>query len=428
MSEPRSLSPEAAGRLRIQAAQAFSARGPVSAREFFAGRQNQITRLLESVGQPGLHAVVYGERGVGKTSLVSVLPAFLAALDNSANDGLASRVVVRVNANASDSFASVWRKIFDEIFWEQDRPAVGFRPQPGKELVYFRQVAGLGDDPTVDDVRRGISLIGRSVFIIDEFDRIPRKHAAAFTDLIKSLSDHAVASTIVLVGVAETIEDLVRDHASVSRAIRQIPMPRMSIPELGLILRNAGGRLGVEFAGEAIDRIARLSQGLPHFTHLIGQMAVFNAVDRLSRVVEWKDVAAGIENAVRDSDHVITERYEQAIHSAHAGALYAHVLVAAALAAATDANDLGFFQPASLTAPLTAILQRSEVPIATFNRHLGELCEEKRGKTLERIGQARSFRYRFRDPLLPPYAILRGISDGLVDPALVDRWLADQDR
>ena len=38
----------------------------------FSGRSDQIAELFSVVQQPGAHAVVYGERGVGKTSLAAV--------------------------------------------------------------------------------------------------------------------------------------------------------------------------------------------------------------------------------------------------------------------------------------------------------------------------------------------------------------------
>ena len=48
--------------------------------------------------------------------------------------------------------------------------------------------------------------------------------------------------------------------------------------------------------------------------------------------------------------------------------------------------------------------------IATFNRHLGEWTEERRGAILERIGQQHSYRYRFSDPLMVPYVLMDAIN------------------
>jgi hypothetical protein len=40
---------------------------------------------------------------------------------------------------------------------------------------------------------------------------------------------------------------------------------------------------------------------------------------------------------------------------------------------------------------------------------------EKRGQILQRIGEQRSYRLRFRHPAMQPYVIMRGIQEGIVD-------------
>ncbi len=122
-----------------------------------------------------------------------------------------------------------------------------------------------------------ISLERPAVCIFDEFDRMPRSEARIFSDLIKSLSDNAVSSTVVLVGVAETVTDLVEEHASIERALVQVQMPRMENAELQEILEKAAEQLEVTFSDKATRAIVGLSQGLPHYTHLLGRESVRKA-------------------------------------------------------------------------------------------------------------------------------------------------------
>src|ERR1700694_2288926 len=42
---------------------------PVSTRAAFSGRYDEIMQVTTAVAQPGRHVILYGERGVGKTSL-----------------------------------------------------------------------------------------------------------------------------------------------------------------------------------------------------------------------------------------------------------------------------------------------------------------------------------------------------------------------
>ena len=55
---------------------AFNPSGPVSDKDLFAGRESQITDVLGAVGQSGQHVILFGERGVGKTSLASLTHEF----------------------------------------------------------------------------------------------------------------------------------------------------------------------------------------------------------------------------------------------------------------------------------------------------------------------------------------------------------------
>lgn len=59
--------------LDYRAADIFSPHAPIDEEQLFAGRLDLIEGLIETVFQRGQHAILYGERGVGKTSLVNIL-------------------------------------------------------------------------------------------------------------------------------------------------------------------------------------------------------------------------------------------------------------------------------------------------------------------------------------------------------------------
>lgn len=81
----------------------FRPSAPIDDRRMFLGRETQLSKTLATVQTVGQHGVVYGERGVGKTSLAYMTTeAFLAA------NGTA--LSVRLACNADDTFASIWNK------------------------------------------------------------------------------------------------------------------------------------------------------------------------------------------------------------------------------------------------------------------------------------------------------------------------------
>ena len=138
------------------------------------------------------------------------------------------------------------------------------------------------------------------------------------------------------------------------------------------------------------------------------------ALGRFTRIIEREDVFEALKEAVKQAQQSVTERHASATHSAHKDALYRHVLLACGIAAATSRDALGYFNPSSLVTPLETILGRT-IEIATFNSHLAEFCQPKRGKVLERVGQARAYRYRFQDPLLVPFVFMDALTHRLID-------------
>jgi hypothetical protein len=63
--------------LQYQAAQVFTPATAVDERELFGGRTPQIRQVVAILGQRGQHAIIFGERDVGKTSFGNVITGFL---------------------------------------------------------------------------------------------------------------------------------------------------------------------------------------------------------------------------------------------------------------------------------------------------------------------------------------------------------------
>ncbi|MGI8412078.1 MAG: AAA family ATPase [Solirubrobacteraceae bacterium] len=362
-------------------ARAFTPGAPVGRLEMLAGRMNQLTDVVSAVSMTGQHVGLYGERGVGKTSIANVLAEFFDAAE------LRSHFqAVRVNCSTDDTFATLWQNVFAEL-----------RREAPNEL-----------SPEI--VRRELEdLEPAALIVIDELDRLEDDVAlTALADTVKTLSDHTVESTLVLVGVARSIGELVGEHASIVRALVQIEMPRMSIPELGEILSEGCKRAGLTAHPDAVDEITMLSEGLPHYTHLLGLHAGQRAVQNDRTDVRLRDVQGAIPKAV--DRHTILNDYQQATRSARKDALFSEVLLACALA---PKNQLGFFTSGSIRGPLEVITGR-RIDIPAFSNHLSQFLEPERGSVLQREGTSRRYFYRFADPIFQPYVVLKGLASGLI--------------
>ena len=132
--------------------------------------------------------------------------------------------------------------------------------------------------------------------------------------------------------------------------------------------------------------IARLSQGFPYYTHYLGQHSGYNALDNDRDFIEAEDVFSAASRVVRKADNILRD-FKQATSSPQHN-LYEEVLIACALA---DKNDFGFFFPADISNDLKIITGKPYY-VNTYQRHLNEFCEKRRGPVLEKFGEPRNRR------------------------------------
>jgi len=253
--------------------EAFSPAAPITRRDCLAGRTEQLVQILDVVAQRGQHAVVYGERGVGKTSLAAV-----------ATNGLLDRrtIALRVNCDGSDNFESIWRKVLGEAQLARPLPAVvGIRESLGEATASAGSLLA-ATRVTVDVVRQALHLLSRPapmVIVLDEFDRLEDvRTKTLFADTIKALSDHIVPVTVVVVGVAESPATLLGEHRSIERGLKGIHVPRMPAADLAAIVRFSFSKLEMTIADDAVARIAELSEGFPYYAHSLGLLASREAI------------------------------------------------------------------------------------------------------------------------------------------------------
>jgi Cdc6-like AAA superfamily ATPase len=199
--------------LSLEIAELFEA-GPVLEEELFAGRTLEVRRLLEAVLDRSKHVVLYGERGVGKTSIANIFWKRY-------NKTLQTVIAARVQAVPADDFSSVWVRALEEF--QHVSASIG-KAQLAPIDVGYGVV-------TPDTIRREFTKCKPNaipIIIIDEYDQLTDQAARLGTaNVIKSFYDYSVNTTIVLVGVADDVHSLIADHESLRRALSQIKLERM---------------------------------------------------------------------------------------------------------------------------------------------------------------------------------------------------------
>jgi Cdc6-like AAA superfamily ATPase len=369
----------------------FSPGAPIDEADLFAGRAAQIDRMIDTVMQRGLHAILYGERGVGKSSLANTFATRLFTKTSTLS-------CINVNCHPSDDFSAVWRKVFRRL----DRD--------GQNLSQIYPTRVEPDDVIVELSAFGLNVV--PIIILDEFDKIPTKTVRTLiANTIKDLSDHSIRATVIAVGVADSVSDLIEEHESISRCMRQIPMQRMNRDELKEIVDTRLPRIGMTIDRDAVDYIVTLSRGLPHYTHLFGQQAAKKALEQRSVHINMSHVDAALPLCVEETAQTIREQYHLATISPRKGNIYKEVLLSAAL---SKVDDLGYFAPADLQQSLARLLHRKDALVSLFGQHLKNLCEKDRGAIFSLTGSERKYRYRFVEPMMQPFVLLQGLRAGLI--------------
>lgn len=376
--------------------QVFTPARPVSQADLFAGREDQISRCVSAIFQDGLHIVVYGERGVGKTSLANVLPEIIRGVKSPALDA------ARIDCSAATDYDGLWFQACKELG----------APWPNDEVV----------EP--ETIRYHLRAIGKSVLVVfDELDRFRGKEdaLAQLADTVKTLSDHNVDATLMLVGVADSVEQLIGHHASIVRCLTQVEMPRMQPRELAVILNKGFTFAQMTATSDVKRRIVLMAEGLPHFVHVLGLEAGKVAAEDDRDDIGEADLAKGIGRAI--NGHIIMSQYKKATDSPQPGHLYEKVLFACALA---PKNQFGEFRAADVSRPLATIMGKDKVSIQTFSKHLTDLAGPHRGEVLLKLGTLHNHRYRFQDPFLQPFTKLVALGNGLATPEVVAAYAHDE--
>jgi hypothetical protein len=401
--------------LSFQTGSIFTPGAPINEKDLFAGRSEQVAKIIDAVSQRGCHAILYGERGVGKTSLSNMISAFLA--------NRLSFVISRTNCDVSDSYSSLWTKALKDIEASKRQPQLGFpirQPAPLAAPAY--------EALTPDSVRRALqdlSTMASLIVIFDEFDRIKNTEViTAMADTIKALSDNSVNATILLIGVADSVTELIREHQSIERALVQIPMPRMSDDEIRTIIDKGLARLTMAIDDTAREDLVLFSQGVPYIAHLLCIYTCRAALATGRKTIFSSHVEQGMNRSLDQWQQSIKALYNDAIQSPRPGHIYKEVLLACALA---EVDDLRFFTTAAVRRPLFKITNR-EFESFNYARHLKDLTEPARGRVLQRVGESFRLRYRISNPILRPYIIMRGIKDKLIakDQILDGKTAADE--
>jgi GTPase SAR1 family protein len=299
----RMPSPDSSGEIgHTKLWEAFTPRRPQKLYRLFAGRRRALGRMIAAIEEERAHVVIFGPRGVGKTSMANLLA-------ESASD--VEYQVLKYPCSSDSTFEDIFRGLLARLPADfLDRTArANLTGAENFEQLLPKDEFG----PT--ELTRALSHLALEhvIFVIDEFDRITSERTKnQLAESIKNLSDAEIRATIVVLGIARSVEELVGKHSSIQRHLIGIHLPLMEPDELHHIIQLGEREANLNFDDATRDMIVTFSKGLPYFTQLLCLYSGQAALSRNSTSVEINDFRKALNRCAEEADPLVKAAYDLA--------------------------------------------------------------------------------------------------------------------
>lgn len=387
----KGLTPELNGLLR----EAFTPTRPKQQLNgLFIGRNDTLRRIISAIEEERAHVILYGDRGRGKTSVANAIEKIA---------GQAGYLSLKLTCSGELSFEDIFRHFLKKIPSTYYRSALDNPFAARRNFASFNELLpeGAFSVTELNEVLAGIHAT-HVLLILDEYDRVTDEDFRnKLAELFKNLTDSSIPVTLLVVGVAENLDQLLGKHPSIQRSLVPVHLPLMTDQEIGRLIQAGAQNAGIEFAADVVRRIAEFVRGLPYYAQLLGLHAARSAVSRGSKLVERPDLGYAVARCLQEAERGIVESYARAL-AADRRVELEDALLAAALC---PADAYGVFDPNDLAG------DSGELPSAATLDLLKRLTREDHGGILAPVVEPGLERYRFRNQMMRQYVLMRQASE-----------------
>ena len=380
-----------------------------------AGPEGGVQRRFQrQLAEPGRQIVLYGDTGVGKTSLVEhvVVSAEEVGLvrvecgpplATMLQEALAAAGVGREEYEGTTTITGKGGVRADALIVH-----VGSERQDVDTTTTTTYPVSLATT-----VREALPRADVRVLFLDNFENVRSQSygdelTRDIAQLMKSCADRGDLKVVVAGIPAESERLLLLDEAT-SRRTAEIEVPRMRDEELDEILQKGGVRLGLEFDADCRATILRYSDGFPYYTHLLALCASRAALEAGAARVTMDHFSYALGEVLDNADLSLKRAYTNAAETS--GEVKVRKSIMQALAT-QEKTELTFRE---VRAAFQKIHRAYDLDSLGFiNVGLGDLVGKYR--VLQSRGRPKSPNrtYRFANPLMRTYVLLRARQD---DPA-----------
>lgn len=392
-----------------------SASRPIQSVEKLMGREKSLEEIEKALYAPGRHIFVYGDRGVGKSSLAATSAHLYQSSD---------ATPIFVSGSKDDTFKTIVANIVYQALGRPRTAVVKSTKTAGFEWRGLK--LGTSSEISWPDIAAQIRSVGdaaellkevaqfhseRPIVVIDEFDTIADvDERGKFAALMKLLGDQSVSLKFIFTGIGKSLDELLGAHQSAHRQLLTLELPKVSWDGRRDIVDAATKEFALTVDNDVSWRIAAVSDGYPYYVHLITEHMLWAAFDSPEIVHElgWDQFHAGLNTAVDSINAELRKPYEKAVILRDLE--YEHVVWATA-----DAEDLtrslndmfASYRNIQSKRPQTQSLDRDR-----FTATVRKLKQENFGAILVQENNRPGW-YTYREKMLRGYVRMQAEANGM---------------
>nr|WP_314621569.1 AAA family ATPase [uncultured Noviherbaspirillum sp.] len=299
--------------------QVVSPSHPIRSVEFLEGRERELETISRSLFAPGRHIFIFGDRGVGKSSLAASA-AFQYQSSNASP--------IFVSGSITDTFTTIIANIAQQAIGRSRTESVkrsfsfGFdwkiKLNSGTEVIghdIASQLKSVGD--AVELLKQVADQYAElPIVVLDEFDMIKDvSEKAKFAGLLKQMGDQTVNLKFIFTGIGSTLDELLGAHLSAFRQLDSVHLHRIDWTARRAIIDRVTDRFQLSIDDSVAWRIATVSDGFPHYIHLLMEKILWEAYvePKQIEVLDWDHFHLGLRAAIESIDGKLKRPYDMAV-------------------------------------------------------------------------------------------------------------------
>lgn len=277
---------------------------PIDRIEHLHGREKELDRIEKALFADGRNVFVYGDRGVGKSSLAATAAAQYQSADAAPID---------ICCSPNSTFSSLIANVAYQATKVSRLRSTTTNTSTGLTTRFFQVEDGvtqanrnLHDEirsvtDAVEVLREAAQIHSeKPIVVLDEFDRIADpSERTQFADLLKQLGDKRIPIKLIITGVGSSLEELLGAHGSAIRQLETIELPRLGWEGRWDIIRSVAKAFGLFINRDEEVRIAAVSDGYPYYVHLVMEKLMWHLFEEPYVVTEV--LKAHYQCAIRDA-------------------------------------------------------------------------------------------------------------------------------